>query len=501
MLRRIVLLAAALTPLTIVSPPVRPTEGEKPRYKNPLTVTLDASGKTARVVLSGTKKVAVVDLTAARVVKELPLPDDALASESHDLSIHAPSGMQAMVRRIAVQLSKSDDISNLRGACLSPDRRTVYLVHQSPRSQLPATQVEQGWVFTNALTSVSIANGARYSGKQAGTVILDEPNRAFANPSDVVASPDGKRLYIACAGADCVAVVDAKRIDPLRLGYPDSNSLIHSKSLIIAIVPTEANPRRLAVSADGKAVVASNFLADSLTVIDGESLEVRKRIPLGGPPADAARRGAILFHSSRLTRFGQFACSSCHPDGGADGLNWDLPRDGIGNFKNTRPLWGVRDTAPYGWLGSSPTLTDRIRGTLRTAHRYEPSAGELRDLVAYLETLPPPKPMPPTESDRAAVERGRRLFLGKARCKGCHPPPTYQDGRVHSVGTGTIRGEGRFDTPSLRGLRLTAPYLHDGSAKTIEEVFTVRNPRQLHGNAHELSADELADLIAFLRHL
>ena len=55
----------------------------------------------------------------------------------------------------------------------------------------------------------------------------------------------------------------------------------------------------------------------------------------------------MLFNSAKVTQFGQFTCASCHPNGGADGLNWDLPRDGIGNFKNTKSLLGIKDTAPY----------------------------------------------------------------------------------------------------------------------------------------------------------
>src|SRR5581483_9398432 len=141
--------------------------------------------------------------------------------------------------------------------------------------------------------------------------------------------------------------------------------------------------RRLAISADGKTLVAANHLADSLTLIDTGTMKLRRHIALGGAAADAARRGAILFHSSKMTALGQFSCASCHPGGGSDGLAWDLSRDGIGNFLNTRALWGAKDTGPYGWLASSPTLPDRIAGTLRTLHHHEPSSAELADIAAF----------------------------------------------------------------------------------------------------------------------
>jgi cytochrome c peroxidase len=68
------------------------------------------------------------------------------------------------------------------------------------------------------------------------------------------------------------------------------------------------------------------------------------------------------------------------------------------------------------------------------------------------------------------------------------------------VGTGD-GVENRFDTPSLRGLRLTAPYLHDGRATTLEEIFTKYNLRHRHGQAHTLSPEELSDLLVFLESL
>src|SRR5439155_15336728 len=146
---------------------------------------------------------------------------------------------------------------------------------------------------------------------------------------------------------------------------------------------------------------------------DTVALKVVRHINLGGPAPDAARRGEVLFNSAKPTFSQQFTCASCHPDGGSDGLNWDLPRDGVGNFLNTRSLLGVRDTAPYGWHGSSPTLADRVAGTLRTLQRHEPQGTEVDDLVAYLKALDPPRALPRLKADAAAVARGQALFEGK----------------------------------------------------------------------------------------
>src|SRR5205807_682736 len=97
-----------------------------------------------------------------------------------------------------------------------------------------------------------------------------------------------------------------------------------SRHYIQARVATGANPRRLALSGDERTIVVSNYLGDSLTVIDRATLRVRKQIQLGHVPLSAARRGEVLFNSSKITFLGQFSCASCHPNGDQDGLNWDL---------------------------------------------------------------------------------------------------------------------------------------------------------------------------------
>jgi YVTN family beta-propeller protein len=271
---------------------------------------------------------------------------------------------------------------------------------------------------------------------------------------------------------------------------------------LISSLKTGSNPRRMALSGDGKTLVVANYLGDSLTVIDTAKQKVTRNVSLNGPLPDAARRGEILFNSAKLTQFGQFTCASCHPNGGSDGLSWDLPRDGIGNPLKTRSLLGVKDTAPYGWHGTSATLTDRVYGTLTTLHGYEPTKDQVADLVAYLQTLEPRRPLPKKLLNQEKVARGKTLFHGKAGCVKCHAGPTYQDGKTHNIGTARPWDVSpAFDTPSLRGVVYTAPYLHDGRAETLAEIFTKHNGQHKHGNAHELKAAELVDLVEFMKSL
>ncbi|MFV0445240.1 MAG: cytochrome-c peroxidase, partial [Planctomycetaceae bacterium] len=123
----------------------------------------------------------------------------------------------------------------------------------------------------------------------------------------------------------------------------------------------------------------------------------------------------------------------------------------------------------------------------------------------------------------AAAERGRKLFFGKANCAACHSGPNFTDNAFHNIGVGwnaknksfsdigreeqsKLGGDkGAFKTPTLREIARTAPYMHDGSMKTLEEVISHYNQG---GNDNpwqdeeiyplKLTAEEQADLVKFM---
>lgn len=122
-----------------------------------------------------------------------------------------------------------------------------------------------------------------------------------------------------------------------------------------------------------------------------------------------------------------------------------------------------------------------------------------------------------------AAERGMTVFAGKGRCMTCHSGPMFSDQSFHNVGVGmnrekpdvgreavtkNPRDRGAFKTPTLRNVALTWPYLHDGSAKTLDDVLALYN-RGGEPNPNldslmkplGLTASETADLKAFLEAL
>jgi cytochrome c peroxidase len=120
-----------------------------------------------------------------------------------------------------------------------------------------------------------------------------------------------------------------------------------------------------------------------------------------------------------------------------------------------------------------------------------------------------------------AAQRGMRVFFNRAQCSSCHVPPNFTDGGFHNVGVGMHAAEpdvgrqsetkllgdrGAFKTPTLREIARTAPYMHDGSLATLEDVVKYYdkggfpNP-QLDESVFplRLTEQEQADLVTFLK--
>jgi cytochrome c peroxidase len=122
--------------------------------------------------------------------------------------------------------------------------------------------------------------------------------------------------------------------------------------------------------------------------------------------------------------------------------------------------------------------------------------------------------------DRTALamhqQEGLKIFRGKGNCTACHVGPTFTDERLHNTGlawrdgrlTDEGGGLGRFKTPTLREVARTAPYMHDGSLTTLEEVieFYDRGARpnpwlDAEIQPLRLTADDKRALEAFLQSL
>ena len=88
----------------------------------------------------------------------------------------------------------------------------------------------------------------------------------------------------------------------------------------------------------------------------------------------------------------------------------------------------------------------------------------------------------------------------KNRCHTCHSGSYFTNRQINNVGTASpLDTQGNFDVPHLNNIYETAPYLHDGRANTLEEIWTVYNPEDKHGITNDMTKDQLNDLIEYLR--
>lgn len=396
---------------------------------------------------------------------------------------------------------------------ISADGRLGAIAELHPKNLVPLAHVEHGWVFGDSLTVFGAAVGHPVE------VPLDEIDRYFAMPFGVAISPDGSRIYVTNAGSDCVTVIDARRMLAFIHAHPASfaEDLSASAHYVLARVPVGRNPRGVALTRDGSLLYVANRLDDTVSVIDTRQISVVRTIQLSGPQQiTALRRGEQIFYSAHYSFQGQFGCSNCHIDSTFDGLQWDLEPDGFGrDIVDNRLIEDLRGTDPFKWNGMNPSISIECGPRTEMYFWRSQNYSDLRlaDLVLYIRSIPfrPNRYRAADGQLTLAQERGKALFtrtvdkLGQPiprsnQCAYCHSGPKGTNQRSFDVGTRRPTDNAAvLDTPQLTNIALTAPYLHDGSAQSLEEIWTIYNPHDRHGRTNDLTKDELNDLIEYLR--
>lgn len=422
-------------------------------------------------------------------------------------------------RQMVIERYPLDNAAGVFHVALSADGRLGMAAELRPKNLIPLAHVEHGWVFGN---SISVF------GEDVGELVqipIDELDRYFTPPFGILLAPDKSAAYVSTTGSDSVTVIDVRGLLAfLRAATPEArhalaNDLSASAHYVAARIPVGRGPKGLALSPDGRQLYATNRNDDTLSVIDTATRRVTGTISLGGPATlTPVRRGEQLFFSARFAFQGHFGCANCHIEATFDGLQWDLEPDGFGvDIVDNRLLEDVADTAPFKWNGSNPNLeTECGPRTERYFYRSQSYDGqELTDLVAYIKSIPlrPNRYRRPNGELTPAQERGKEIFERSRKkdgtpippanqCAVCHSGPHYTNQKLADVGSGkpTDRSP-RIDVPQLTNIALTAPYLHDGSARSLEEIWTVFNPADTHGVTNDLQKDELNDLIEYLKTL
>lgn len=260
-------------------------------------------------------------------------------------------------------------------------------------------------------------------------------------------------------------------------------------------------PTGIDVRPDGGLRVYCSFSRSVARVTPTTAPAVAAKVAAGKSLAEsrlsaAEQRGRDIFRGGRSTALsanGVLACSSCHPEGRADGLSWRIE----GQTLQT-PLLGGRlvGTHPFKWDGGDADLSTSLRQTVRRLGGTGLSLAQANDLAAYLLTIE--RPRPPSIRDEAAVARGDALFRDDTvGCAGCHEGAMLTDQTGHNL----AKDLKIVDTPSLIGLAASAPYYHDGSAPTLRALLFENGSIHDMGKVSELSTGQVDDLVAFLETL
>ena len=299
---------------------------------------------------------------------------------------------------------------------------------------------------------------------------------------------------------------------------------------------------------------------------ESDKFKAKSKVPLGlrevkfpkDNPSSAEKiaLGKQLFFDSRLSKDNSISCSTCHnPNSG-----WSISErfaTGVGGKKGGRnppTLINVAYNKFQFWDGRSPTLEAQAKGPIEASIEMNISGAELvkklnavegyrsqfqkvfgsdvtfdnitKAIANYERTiLSGNAPYDRFKAgDKNALSpssrRGMKLFFGKANCAACHAGHNFSDGGFHNLGVGMkaknvdvgrnavsklTEDRGSFKTPTLREIAKSAPYMHDGSMKTLEQVIDHYNKggtpnAQLDEEMYELklSVQEKKDLIEFL---
>ena len=514
-----------------------------PAGHTPMAPVLSSNNKTLYVCNRFDNNVSVIDLTSCKQVTKIPVQREPVAAALTPngrflfVSNHLPAGpankgnITAVVsvidttnNKVTTTIELPNGTTALQGICISPDGRYAYTAHILARYTVPTTQLERGWINTNALSIIDVESKRLFD-----TVLLDDVDNGAANPWAVGCTNDGKYVCVTHAGTDELSLIDVNAmLGKIRKYHADEKNTQSRSSgqysygsydtatKPISNIPNELSflyglrqriklsgkgPRALVII--GSNIYVAEYFSDSLTLVDINNKTNIKTtaLPLGpNPQLTQIRRGEMLFHDASLCFQHWHSCASCHPGGArVDALNWDLLNDGLGNPKNTKNLLFSHRTPPAMITGIRKNAEDAVRAGFRHilfAVRPEQESVSIDEYLKLLKPIPSPYLVEGKLS--ASAKRGRKIY-SKAHCDSCHTGALHTDLQQHNVSTGDgLDKDRKFDTPSLIEVWRTAPYLYDGRAVTIEEVLTKYNPDDKHGLTSNLSDKEIRDLSNFV---
>ncbi len=489
-------------------------------FDEPYGVVSNSDGSKLFVTLEYPGQVVQIDPKTATVAAEWNVGAmlRGLAISRDDQSLFVTEYLSAKLIEVSTKdgaVVRSWDAASTDNLCrqvvLSPDESKAYLTHI--RSRVTAAH-GNGSIFPY----VSVA---RLSGEKNGTrlrVPMDSFRgaRVTANPWDCDVSADGNALCVVFAGTNDMYVAKVVNDNFSELDY--ANGMVVGN-----------NPRAVRFTPSGSTAVVYNALDFEVVEYDlSDRRAVARAKVTENPLGEELLLGKKLFYTALqpMSARSWISCSSCHPDGDADGRTWQQPE----GLRQTQPLAGLSWTHPVHWSADRDEVQDfehTIRGKLMQGQGLlkgslpealkDPISGRskpLDALAAYTNSHHFPMSPHAKTGLSDAAKRGREIFFSPAtKCATCHSGPMFSDSQpkadgkfvLHDVGTGkddpSELMSPAYDTPTLLGIYRSAPYLHHGTAATLKDVLTTCNKNDQHGTTSHLSDAEVNDLVEFLKAL
>ncbi|MBQ4144201.1 MAG: hypothetical protein IJD43_12095 [Thermoguttaceae bacterium] len=505
----------------------------------PESIVVHPNGKLAYTANRYSTDISVVDLEAKKELKRVkalhePIsvditPDGKTLYAANYLPIDPSDGydVAAEVTWMDTETYETGQIRLLNGCVslhevkVSDDGKYAFVTNNLARYQMPTTQLERGWMNTNAVAIIDAQ--AR---KLINVVLLDDIDLGAANPWGVDITSDGKTLIVSHAGTHEISVIDAAAMfDKLakiaeaeestdaqgqksNYGYSSASSADVPNDLAFLVglrtrVKLSGNGPRTVSLANGKAFIPMYF-SDTISVVDLESKkEVQNMVLNPNFELSLARKGILTFNDGEACFQQWQSCASCHPYTRMDGLNWDLMNDGLGNPKNAKSLLLSHETPPTMISGIRADAEHCVRSGFKHILFSVRPESDMVSIDEYLKTMKPlPSPALVNGELSEAAKRGKDVFY-RVNCHQCHDPEWYYtDMQMHDVNTENPFDRRRdFDCPTLCEVWRTAPYLHDGRYPTLYQLFKDGQHGVQKGAVDKLTEQELQDLCEFVRSL
>ncbi|WP_298313478.1 PKD domain-containing protein [uncultured Aquimarina sp.] len=415
----------------------------------------------------------------------------------------------------------------ISGIAIHPNNESAWSVAKKDNILRGLNRDGKPLVFDNvvrtAISPINLVNGQEDVSKR-----LDIDNHG--QPSSALYTPTGNYLLVTMQGNNRIVVIDPK------------------KGLELLKKDVGKAPQGLAIDPTTNRVFVKNFMDRSITVFDAadmiktgsSTLEELATVSTVGNEtlSSVILKGKQIFYDAsdlKMGTDGYVSCATCHIDGTQDGRTWDFTDRGEG-LRNTISLVG-REGTGHGrvhWSANFDEIqdfendmrshfngqgfmsdTDFNEGTtaLTLGDVKKGKSADLDALAAYIESLNSFSPSPYRNNDGSLTTdgvAGKSLFED-LKCASCHSGEAFTDsktGKLHDVGTISATSGNRLqkelvglDVPTLKDVWATAPYLHDGTAKTLTEVFTVHNLNDAHGATSSLNANQIKQLEAYIKQI